>query len=270
MNKKKVIILTGSELRHEYFFKFLSDSSEIDVVAIYCEGLERSLGNTLSENPKSSELEYRHFNARTESEIDFFQSFITKVPNKKSPKKIKYGSINEKKIVEELLSHDAELIVCFGCSIVGKKILDSWHGNIINAHLGLSPYYRGSGTNVWPLINNEPDLVGVTFMNMDYGIDTGEIIHQIRARVFLGDSPHTIGNRLIKDMCKVYVQLIINYDNLKLLKQPDIVGKVYKIADFNADACRNLYDNFNNGMIEIYLNSGRTPNTIIENPGLKL
>ena len=48
----------------------------------------------------------------------------------------------------------------------------------LNVHLGLSPYYRGSGTNVWPLINTEPDMVGATLC-IDAGIDNGEIIHQI-------------------------------------------------------------------------------------------
>ena len=72
-------------------------------------------------------------------------------------------------------------------------------------------------------------------MNTDCGFDTGEIIHLIRTQAFLDDGLHTIGNRLIKDMCKVYVKLIIDYDKLKLLEQPDIVEKVYKIADFDAD-----------------------------------
>ena len=41
-------------------------------------------------------------------------------------------------------------------------------------------------------------MVGATFMYIDAGIDTGEIIHQIRADIVIGDSPHSIGNRLIK------------------------------------------------------------------------
>ena len=38
---------------------------------------------------------------------------------------------------------------------------------ILNLHLGISPYYKGSGTNYFPLVNNEPQYVGATFMFLD-------------------------------------------------------------------------------------------------------
>ena len=44
-------------------------------------------------------------------------------------------------------------------------------------------------------------------MHINEGIDTGEIIHQIIPDFYIGDSPHTIGNRLIK-MTKVFAELI--------------------------------------------------------------
>lgn len=268
MSEKKIIILTGSEIRHEFFSKCLSSNDKINVAAIYCEGFEKSLGNTLAQNPESSDLEYQHFHARTQSELDFFNDGITSIDFVQAPKYLRYGSINEKEVVRQILSHDADLIACYGCSLIGQDLLKAYSGRIINAHLGLSPYYRGSGTNVWPLIENEPDLVGVTFMHMDSGIDTGEIIHQIRARVFVGDSPHTIGNRLIKDMCGVFAKIITEYDNLKSVPQPNFSGKVYKISDFNAYACRKLYDNFNKGLVENYLGINQSLKKIIVNPSV--
>ena len=62
----------------------------------------------------------------------------------------------------------------------------------------MSPYYRGSGTNFWPFVNNELQFIGATFMHIDEGVDTGEIIHQIRANIFHDDNIHQIGNRLIR------------------------------------------------------------------------
>ena len=38
---------------------------------------------------------------------------------------------------------------------------------MINVHLGLSPYYKGSATNFWPFVNNELQFLGVTFMVTD-------------------------------------------------------------------------------------------------------
>jgi len=39
----KVIILTGSETRHEYFRKRIASDARIKVLASYCEGQEKSL-----------------------------------------------------------------------------------------------------------------------------------------------------------------------------------------------------------------------------------
>ena len=61
---RKIIILTGSELRHDFVRKFIADSSEIDVIASYCEGSEKSL-KSLVENenePISFNVEARDIN----------------------------------------------------------------------------------------------------------------------------------------------------------------------------------------------------------------
>ena len=113
-------------------------------------------------------------------------------------------------------------------------------------------------------------MVGATFMHIDSGIDTGEIIHQIRADIFLGDSPHTIGNRLIKKMTRNYINLIVNFKHITKVKQPNVKGKLYQNRDFDALACRKLYDNFNNGMIEKYLEKNVVLYPILSNPRLDL
>lgn len=87
-------------------------------------------------------------------------------------------------------------------------------------HLGLTPYYRGAASNFWALADNYPECVGATFMFIDAGIDTGEIIHQIRATINYYDTPSTIGNRLIKDMTNIFERLIMNFDKVKTLTYP--------------------------------------------------
>ena len=56
----KVIILTGDEIRHQYFRKKLTLHPEIKVLASYCEGTEKSLENITFQNQDSSELERQH------------------------------------------------------------------------------------------------------------------------------------------------------------------------------------------------------------------
>ena len=43
MTKKRIVILTGSELRHRFVRKALGLSPGIDVLRTYCEGMQNSL-----------------------------------------------------------------------------------------------------------------------------------------------------------------------------------------------------------------------------------
>ena len=67
----------------------------------------------------------------------------------------------------------------------------------MNIHLGLSPYYRGAGTNFWPLVNGEPEYCGATIHILDGGVDTGPVIAHVRPEIAAGDGPHDIGNKTI-------------------------------------------------------------------------
>ena len=269
---KKIIILTGDELRHQYLRRIISLSPGIEVLASYCEGPEKSLQARVTANENSSELMKRHVSMRLQSEEDFFSNLTLLTEDKSAPIKINKGAINDKEIVEKIILAAPDLIVCYGSSLIKGELLAKFAGRFLNVHLGLSPYYRGSGTNVWPLINNEPEYVGATFMYIDPGIDTGEIIHQMRAKICFGDTPHQIGNRLISDISLTYVELICNFDRLKKMRQPDnIPGKLYYIKDFDEAACQKLYANFAHGLVDKYLALRDTRERavpLLENPGL--
>ena len=134
--------------------------------------------------------------------------------------------------------------------------MEKFKNRFINVHLGLSPYYRGSGTNYWPLVNNELEYVGATFMYIDSGIDTGKIIHQIRADFYPLDTPSQIGNRFIKKMALIFRKIIENFDNLKTINNIEInnkMEKLYKNSDYTEESVSQLYSNLNKGMIEKYI-----------------
>ena len=263
-----IIISTGNEKRHEYFRKRISSNEKIHVLSSYCEGNERSLENRTLDNEKSHLIEIQHINARKQSEEDFFGLALTNMSDNSNPNFIKKGDINNKNLVSEIISQKPDLLICYGSSLIKSELIEIFKGSFLNVHLGLSPYYRGCGTNVWPLINNEPDMVGATFMYLDPGIDTGKIIHQIRADIFLGDSPHSIGNRLIRKMTETYQQLILNFEDLDDIPQPIGQGKLYLKKDFDGEACRKLYENFNNGMIEKFINEKKKFKYIASHPKL--
>lgn len=129
----------------------------------------------------------------------------------------------------------------------------------MNLHLGLSPYYRGAGTNYFPFVNNEPEYAGSTFMYLDKGIDTGEIIHQTRPIINITDSFNQLSNRFLIHSFKNYSKivernLLFGLDD-PVINNPNKNSKrlVYKKSDFSRESVIKMYSNFQNGMLDQYL-----------------
>jgi methionyl-tRNA formyltransferase len=111
-------------------------------------------------------------------------------------------------------------------------------------------------------------------MHINEGIDTGNIIHQIRAKICMNDTPHSIGNRLIIETAETCKMIINRFDNLLEIEQPICYeNKYYKTKDFNNDAVERLYRNLDDGLLNHYVNkvkSGFEFFKILENPGFKI
>ncbi len=252
---KKIIILTGSEIRHTFFRKFLGLSDGIEVVSTYCEGLEKNTQSIVAEDKGNNGLRLKHLAAREQSEKEFFGLFIENTKDFSNPISLPKGDINTSKYTQMIIDSNPDLLIAYGCSLIKEPLLSAFKGRFLNVHLGLSPYYRGSGTNYWPLVNGEPEYVGATFMYIDAGIDTGEIIHQIRVQYHWGDAPSQIGNRLILRVAKVYAMIINNFDKLQKMQQlpkPE-ADKFYKGKDFTESSVLLLHQLFRLGLIEYYL-----------------
>ncbi len=258
---KKIVILTGNELRHKYFRLKVASADDITVLTTYCESDEKSLKNRTNQNTDSSILQRLHVQAREQAEKDFFEEVVNSIKEKSYPRVIEKGSINDASIVDEIRSLNPDLLVCYGSSLIKSDLLKFYEGRFLNVHLGLSPHYRGSGTNVWPLIRREPHMVGATFMYIDAGIDTGKIIHQIQADYYIGDSPHSVGNRLIKKMTLTYCDVIRNFDLLTDTDQPANEGLLFLKKDFDASACDRLYEMCHSKMIFDYLTTPKNLST---------
>ena len=251
---RRIVILTGSELRHTFLRTALAAAPGIDVVRTWCEGVENTLVDLVAAPDVSAEQK-AHIAARARSEEDFFGAFVRIVPDRSNPVRVPRGGINDASCAEATAALRPDLMLAYGCSLVREPLLSAFPGRFLNVHLGLSPYYRGTGTNFWPLVNGEPEYVGATFMHIDAGVDTGEVVHQIRARVFPGDTPHQIGNRLIADMAFVYAAIVRDFDRLERLPQMPVPEgvRVYRRRDFSEAATAQVYRNFADGMVERYL-----------------
>jgi hypothetical protein len=270
-----IVFLTGSELRHSFVRKAIALSRGVSVIRSYCEGTEKSVWRLVeSAGACADGARARHLAARDQSEKDFFSAFVALAPDRSEPIFLPKGEINEPAHADDIGAVRPDLLACYGSSLIRAPLLTRFEGRFLNVHLGLSPYYRGAGTNFWPLVRGEPEFVGATFMHIDAGIDTGKIIHQIRARIFPGDTPHQIGNRLITDMALVYADIIRNFAVLPEMPQLEVPSqvRVYRQKDFTEESARELMRQFAEGLVERYLGEIgqrelRWP--IIENPAVK-
>lgn len=107
--------------------------------------------------------------------------------------------------VEELRSYGADVFVvaAFG-QILSEEILQMPRYGCINIHASLLPKYRGAGPIQWAVINGEKET-GITIMQMDRGIDTGDILFQRKVPI----APHETGDSLFVKLAQMGAELIV-------------------------------------------------------------
>jgi folate-dependent phosphoribosylglycinamide formyltransferase PurN len=193
----------------------------------------------------------RHFDARDASEDAWFADHrVVQAPARRLPA----GGCNDPAEIEAMRRARPDVVLVFGTGLLKAPLIDAFPGNILNIHLGLSPYYRGAGTNFWPLVNGEPEYCGATIHFLDAGVDTGPIIAHVRPPMSSGDGPHDIGNKTIVAAADALAAAALAHVRAPLrgVAQTD-GGRVYKRKDFSAAAVTRLYANFAAGMIDDYL-----------------
>ncbi len=80
--------------------------------------------------------------------------------------------------LELFRSHGADLavVVAYG-RILPESFLSAYPMGAINVHFSLLPKYRGAAPVNWAIVNGETET-GVTTMQMDAGLDTGDVLLQ--------------------------------------------------------------------------------------------
>jgi hypothetical protein len=202
-------------------------------------------------SPEESATIERHFEARDASEARYFAGHDgLDVPSVRVPA----GGCNDPSEINRMRALAPDVVLVFGTGLLRRALIETFAGQIINIHLGLSPYYRGAGTNFWPLVNGEPEYCGATVHFLDAGVDTGPIIAHVRPEVQSGDGPHDIGNKIIAAAADMLVTAALAHVRAPLTGVPQSGGgRVYRRADFTASAVERMNDNFASGMIDAYL-----------------
>lgn len=255
----KIAILTSNFPRHKYVINQIA--LNFDVCGIVMEEKKRDYSKKGDGTLYESQVK-KYFEDRTESEKLFFGDFLEVKVGKETILEIPAGELNESYVCEKLATWKPYYIVVFGSSLLKEKIIDLLPPKrIINMHLGLSPYYRGSGTNFWALYNKEPQYVGVTIHYLDKGIDSGEIIVQGRPEIVGDDTPHSIGNKTIVVGVGLLTELLKKIEQGKEIKSQEqdlSIGKVYKFKDCEPERIIELMEKWDKGLIRDYLRVRKT------------
>ena len=117
------------------------------------------------------------------------------------------------------LSADLIIVVAFG-KILPKEILESVKYGCINIHASLLPKLRGAAPIQWSIINGEAET-GVTSMQMDVGLDTGDMLIKKSITITEYMNAGELHDALSVMGAEVLIETINNIDNLKPEKQID-------------------------------------------------
>lgn len=105
-------------------------------------------------------------------------------------------SVNEDESIERLRKIDPDVIVvvAFG-QILRKQVLNLPKYGCLNVHASILPKYRGAAPINWAIIDGEEET-GITIMEMNEGLDTGDILKIERIPIEEEDDSISIHDKL--------------------------------------------------------------------------
>jgi folate-dependent phosphoribosylglycinamide formyltransferase PurN len=200
----------------------------------------------------------KHFADFESTENQYFLEYVEQnkqILEERVVKTIRADSVNNSETVEFIGKLNPRVIVMHGPGIIKPPLIKAFPQRIINLHSGLLPYYKGVGTNVFPIINGEPEYIGMSAYFIDEGIDTGPVILQGRPTIEESDDSHTIGCKNVYLGVELLTRVMTRFlDNgaIPSLVQDSQQGRCYYRKDFTLDAMAMLYKNISDGILIEY------------------
>jgi hypothetical protein len=235
----KVALLTSTEPRHAYLARRLAEAMELVLVVREEKGLD-----TFYDGRPDAEVIARHFARLRATEETFFGADRwddLPCPVRTVPR----GGMSGQPIADLLLAAAPDAVVVFGPGIIRKPLLAALpEGRTLNLHQGLSPYYRGSGTNFWPFLEGRLHCLGVTVHYLDKGIDTGGIVVHGRPEIAAGDTLHALGCKTITvsaDLALRVLRMLATGGALPAVPQWE-PGRLFQRKDLTGEAVIRLWE----------------------------
>ena len=243
----RIVLLTADQRRHRAAASQLARA--LDLRGIVSEAKANPLPAPEGVPPEDRVVLERHIAERDATERRLLgDPLFPSAPLLEVPRR----GVNGPEVLAWVRERAPDILVLYGTSLIREPLLQAFAGRVVNIHLGLSPYYRGSGTNFWPLVNGEPECVGATIHLAVADVDAGPILGQLRPRVTVGDRAHDMGTHTIVDAMAALSPLLAEWFGGRVAPQPQrhSGGRAYRRADVDAEAVRRMERNIAAGMID--------------------
>lgn len=247
--KNRIALLTSNHLRHRWVAAQLAEVAELVCVMTEAKPPQNQGASAV----EADEIR-AYFHERGQAEARWFQD----APNHlaqiaQQVRELPWQGANTPEVFDLLRGANVTRVFLFGASIIRDPMLAYFKGHIVNMHLGLSPYYRGSATNYWPLVDGQPECVGVTVHHATAIVDGGGILAQARPNMAADDSIHDIGCKTIMTGAALLQRLAHQHGDLAEGVAQTSSGKLCRRGDFNVESLRNMQARMSSGIISDYM-----------------
>ena len=122
------------------------------------------------------------------------------------------------------LKADIAVVVAYGL-ILPQEILDSVDKGCLNIHASLLPRWRGAAPIHRAIISGDAST-GICIMQMDAGLDTGDVLYHKETEILPSDTTAVLHDRLAHIGSQCIVDVLKKYDFFEAVPQSDI-GIIY-------------------------------------------
>jgi folate-dependent phosphoribosylglycinamide formyltransferase PurN len=177
----------------------------------------------------------RHFQSLQKSEAQWF-------PDALSMEQLENAQlvhdVNDIALVQQAKRSGADVVILNGTAILKPVWLEAFPERVVNLHLGLAPFYKGSATLFWPFADQKLGLLGATIHLAVERVDSGRILRRVLPDWIEGEDYYAITNRLIRKSMDVLPSTVKAYLEGKVIPVPqeNIAGRLCRKADFSEEA----------------------------------
>lgn len=123
------------------------------------------------------------------------------------------------------LNADVMAVIAYGL-LLPKVVLETPKQGCINIHVSLLPKWRGAAP-IQRAIESGDKTTGITIMQMDEGLDTGDILHVLETPILENDTSLTLHDRLAALSIPAVCTVLKEIAELKLNPQVQPKGATY-------------------------------------------